>query len=316
VTQSEVHETFESLVQELADPSQQVAISKLVGLSGISGGERSSFERVWLEMDGMRRQRLIHELIDLAEDSVELNFDTVFLLALRDQQADVRRAAIQGLSEYEGRDLIEPLTELLRSDPDPGVRAETALALGRFVLRAELAALRNSDAERIEGALRQTFTDPTEPVEVRARALEGLGARSEDWVHDLIEDAFSSDDRRLRISAVHAMGRSADPSWLSSVLGQLDSDDAEMRFEAVVAAGSIEDPEATPYLVALVHDDDTEVQEAAINALGQIGGDDAKDALQELLSEGDERIAEAVTYALAEIDFAEDPLALDLPELL
>ena len=77
--------TFESLVQELADPSQQVAISKLVGLSGINAGEASWFERAWLEMDDLRRQRLIHELIDLAEASVELNFDAVFLVALRDQ---------------------------------------------------------------------------------------------------------------------------------------------------------------------------------------------------------------------------------------
>ena len=231
-------------------------------------------------------------------------------------QADVRRDAIQGLWEHEGRDLIEPLAALLQSDPDAGVRAEAALALGRFVLQAELDALSRTDAERVEGTLRQALNDPTEPVEVRARALEALGALCEDWVRDLIEEAFSSDERRLRISAVHAMGRSADTAWLSSVLDQLDSDDPEMRFEAVVAAGSIEDPEATPYLVSLLHDDDAEVQQGSINALGQIGGDDAKEALQELLSEGDERVAEAVTHALTEINLADDPLAFDLQESL
>lgn len=306
--------TLESLVQELADPSRDVAISKLAGLSGMSAGEAPSFMSAWLAMDDARRRRLIQELIDLAEDNVELDFDAIFLISLADRTPAIRRAAIQGLWEHEGRDLIGPLLGLLQDDPDAGVRAEAALALGRFVLQAELDALRGADAERVEAALRRTFTDPAEPVEVRARAIESLGARSEEWVSDLIEEAFSGEDRRLRISAVHAMGRSADTAWLSSVLGQLDSDDPEMRFEAANAAGAIGDPEATAYLVPLLRDEDPEAQEAAINALGQIGGDDAKEALQELLAEGDERIAEAVTYALAEINFAEDPLAFRLQE--
>ncbi len=306
--------TFQSLVQELTDPSQHIAASKLVGLSGIDAGEASSFARTWHALEDVRRRRLINELTDLAEDNVELNFDAIYLIALADRDADIRRAAIQGLWEHEGRDLIDSLLALLENDPDAGVRAEAALALGRYVLQAELDALRGSDAERIESALRRTFNDPTEPVEVRARALESLGARSAEWARDLIDEAFSGEDRRLLLSAVHAMGRSADTAWLPSALAQLDSEDPEMRFEAAVAAGSIGDPEATPYLIPLLRDDDPETQEAAINALGQIGGEEAKEALQELLVEHDERIAEAITYALAEIDVAEDPLALHLQE--
>ncbi len=309
-----VQATFSSVIQELADSSQNVATAKLVGLSGMSAGEASSFMDVWRDMDDMRRQRLTHDLVELTEDNVELNFDKVFLIALDDLHPEVRRDAIQGLWEYERRDLIDPLLDLLVRDPDAGVRADAALALGRFVLQAELESLSGEHGERVESALRCTFNDPTEPVEVRARALESIGARGEEWVRDLIDDAFASDDRRLRISAVHAMGRSADTEWLSSVLAQLEDDDAEMRFEAAAAAGSIGDPEATPYLVPLLHDDDIEAQMAAINSLGQIGGEEAKEALKGLLAEGEERIGEAATEALAEIEFAEDPLAFDLAE--
>ena len=53
---------------------------------------------------------------------------------------------------------------------------------------------------------------------MRGRALESLGARSEPWVRDLIEEAYDSGDRRLQISAVHAMGTSADSQWLPSIL--------------------------------------------------------------------------------------------------
>ena len=306
--------TFESLVQEIADPSQHVATAKLVGLSSMEADDATSFARMWHGLDDPRRLRLARDLVELAEDNVEANFDRVFFIALDDSSPEVRREAIHGLWEHEDRDLIDPLIRLLHDDPDAGVRAQAALALGRFVLQGELATLRRSDAERVEHALRQTYHDPTEPIEVRSRALEALGARGAEWVRDLIDDAFSSDDRRLRISAVHAMGRSADTAWLSSVLAQLDDDDAEMRFEAATAAGSIGDPDAVPLMLALLHDEDIEVRVATVGALGQIGGGDAKDALQELLTEGDEALADIITSTLAEIDFAEDPLAFQLQE--
>ena len=304
--------SFETLIEELTDPAKVVAVSKLVGLSGMNAGEASRFVDVWNGLDERRRAWLVQELVDLAEDNVELNFDAVFLIALASPEPDLRRAAVAGLSEHEGRGLIDPLIGLLDNDPDAGVRADAALALGRYVLQAEFNTLRAADTERTEAALRRTITDPTEVVEVRARALESLGARSEDWVRDLIQDAHESDDRRLRISAVHAMGRGCDPAWLSSIFGEIESEDPEMRYEAALAAGAIADPEATPYLAALLHDEDPEVQEAAIAALGQIGGEGAKETLQELLAEDDERIHEAVLAALAEADFAEDPLAFKL----
>lgn len=300
-------------MEELAGSGKPPASAKLAGLSSLSAEEASLFASAWRELDDRTRGRLIQELTELAEDNVDLNFDSVFLIALSDSNPDVRRAAVEGLWEHEGRDLIDPLIRLLDSDPDARVRAEAALGLGRFVLQAEYGQLRTSDAERIEVALRRAITDPTEVAEVRARALEALGPRSEDWVRDLIQDAHESDDRRLRISAVHAMGRSCDSSWLDALYGELGSEDPEMRYEAVTAIGSIADPEAVPFVAALLHDDDPEAQEAATAALGQIAGADAKEALQHLLAEAGERVREAVLAALDEVDFAEDPLAFKIP---
>jgi HEAT repeat protein len=228
---------------------------------------------------------------------------------LADSDADIRRNAVKGLCEYEGRDLVNCLLGLLESDPDASVRAEAALALGRFVLQAEFDTLHAADTERVERALHRSINDTAEVAEVRARALESIGARSEPWVRDLIQGAFESPDRRLRLSAVHAMGRSCDASWLPALIAELESDDAEMRFEAAGACGSIADEAATPHLLRLLEDDDHEVQETAIGALGQIGGAQAKEALQDLLSDGAERVREAVLSALAEVDFGEDPLA-------
>ena len=300
--------SFEAYLHELADQAQPLAVSKLVNLSSMQPEQVSLFMNAWLQTDVRRRRRLIQELIDLADDNVELNFDAVFFIALAETDAGVRRTAVKGLWEYEGRDMIDPLLGMLEDDPDAAVRAEAALALGRFVLQAEFDTLRAVDVERVDSGLRRTFDDAAEVVEVRARALESIGARSRPWVRDLIQRALDSPDRRLWLSAVHAMGRSCDSAWLPELIEALGSDDPEMRFEAASACGAIADEGATSHLMPLLDDNDEEVREAAIGAFGQIGGREATEALERLVVEGNERTREAALSALAEVNFAEDPL--------
>ena len=306
--------SLDTYLQELVDPTKPLVVSKLKNVSNMGPEEASAFLNVWLELAHERRQRLLRMVIELAEDEVDLNFDALCLVALGDGDADLRREAIGGLWEHEGRDLLDLLLGLLRNDPDAGVRAEAALGLGKFVLKAEFDTLRAADAERVEQALRRTINDTAEVAEVTGRALESVAARSEPWVRDAIEKAFESPDRRLRLSAVHAMGDNCESSWLPSLIPELESDDAEMRFEAANACGSIADESANQHLLALLDDDDDEVQGAAINALGQIGGTEAKEALEELLTDGHERVREAVLVALGEVDFAEDPLTFKARE--
>ncbi len=301
---------LKAYLQELADSARPLAISRLTSLSSLDADETSHLVDAWPELELTRRQRVIQELIDLAEDNVELDFDRVFFVALGDSDAEVRRNAVRGLWEHESRDLIDPLADLLETDTDPAVRAEAALGLGRFVLQAEFGVLHRADAERVESALRRAAEDTAEVVEVRGRALESIGASSRPWVRDLIEEAFDSDDRRRRISAVHAMGRSCNADWLPTLVRELENEDPEIRYEAVCACGSIADEAAMSHLLPLLYDEDVEVQEAAIGALGEIGGSLAKEALKEMLEGPDERVREAALAALAEIDFDEDPLGV------
>ena len=69
-------------------------------------------------------------------------------LALSDEEPYVRAAAIRGLDEYEGNDLIPVLINLLLIDPDTEVRREAAIGLGRYALQAELEQLNHADAAR------------------------------------------------------------------------------------------------------------------------------------------------------------------------
>ncbi len=80
--------------------------------------------------------------------------------ALSDEDTQVRRRAIQGLGKAWGKEAVEPLSVALAEDPDPGVRRQAALSLGRIFSGAAYQVL---DAARFD-------TD----VSVRRAVLAGL----------------------------------------------------------------------------------------------------------------------------------------------
>lgn len=256
-----------------------------------------------------RRRRIVQELVDLAEDNVEMDFAAVFTRGLTDDDADVRLESVRGLWEYEGPDIIEPLLDMLGNDEDAAVRAEAALALGRFVALAANGRLRERYSRPIEEGLQRTIRDTDEVEEVRARALEAAGAQDGAWVRQAISEAYESGVMRLKVSAVHAMGRSCEERWLPLLVKELGSDEAELRFEAATACGELGDQQAIPHLIKLIVDPDEEVKAAAIHALGEVGGRQAREALLALLDSESEAVRDAATEALAQLDFEEDPLS-------
>ena len=301
---------IETYLNELTDPAATLRSGRLSNLSGLDEDERQQFAAVWPGLPRQRRHAILDQLLELAEDNPELDFHAVFLIALEDPDPALRRQSIEGLWERQDRGLIPPLARLLREDPDTEVRAAAALALGRFVLRGEFGELRPRDRVAVAEALGAVVRDAAGPAEVRARALEALGACSEPWVRGLIQDAYDDGDDRIVVSALHAMGRSADSYWLPTLFDELQNLDPRVRYEAAGALGEIEDAEAVPYLVETLDDEDQEVQEAAFQALGQIGGPDARVALRERLQDPDERVRAAAQAALDHADFDDDPLSL------
>ncbi len=303
---------FEEYLEELASSSRKLKIADLQRLSGLSPEQAEHLAARWTDIGVRRRRRILQELIDLAEDTVELDFDAVFLHALEDDDAEVRLAAVRGLWEHESPELIDSLTALTETDDDAAVRAEAALALGRFVLLFELGRLRERHFERAAAALRRVIENGGEIEEVRARAIEAVGPHDATWVRQSITQAYESGSHRLKVSAVNAMGRSAESRWLPLLKRELASDDAELRYEAAVASGSLADEAAVPNLVPLVADADDQVRAAAIAALGEIGGVAARRALDDLIEGASKATSEAAAAALADIEADEDPLRFKL----
>jgi HEAT repeat protein len=300
---------LESDLEEIADENRRLSAHQLKNLSDLEGSEVLAFSETWPGIAMMRRLNIVRELSELADDSVELNFDAVFKIALSDEEPYVRAAAVRGLDEYEGVDLIPTLIDLLLTDPDTEVRREAAIALGRYALAAELEKLSHADARAIRNALIESAEDLEEDERVRARAIEALGALSGEDTENLIESIYQEDSLWLKVGAIDAMGRTCNRTWLPIILRESEHRAPEMRHAAAFAAGEIGEEEAVPYLRRMaLEDPDREVQLAAIRSLGAIGGATARVALQGVLYEGDDALLEAIEEAMSEIDFDDDPL--------
>ncbi len=273
-------------------------------LSGLSLEDQERLELIWSRLPDPIRQKLIHELVEIAEADYEMDFAFLFRLALNDPDPEIRATAIEGLWEDEDVRLVTPLTRHLLTDTDLQVRIAAAQTLARFILLGELEKIRSRPFEVACQALIQAFYRRGENLEVRRRALESLAYASLSEVPRMIEESYAEGEEPLRISAVFAMGRSADRRrWGDIVRQELHNSNPNMRYEAARACGELEIKEAIRELIELVDDVDPEVQEAAIWALGQIGGDAARRTLEKYASSDNEILKEAALDALQELEF-------------
>jgi HEAT repeat protein len=298
-------------ISEILDSSRSVNSSKLVSLSCLNNEEVEFLAKVWPEADLDRRQDIISQLVHLSEVDLRLDFSSVFVLSLRDTDEEIRLHAAEGLEGEDNYLLIKPLIKTLKEDTSVQVRAAAASALREFALQGELGNLPTYYREKLYNSLVDILANKSEPTEVVRRALEAISPFSLPRVRELIEEAYHTDDIKLRASAIYAMGRNCDLAWLPTLLLELSNDRAEIRYEAVAACGELGAEEAVPYLLDIVADRDEHVKEAVIKALGEIGNETAKRALRELSKNPQPLIRDAAKSALKGIRFCENPLSAD-----
>jgi len=300
---------IEEIIAALGSSNKPLPSSRLIELSNLNQEEMGLLKQNWATIEPKRRRQIVYRLVELVEDNFELDFDSIFISCLKDQDAEVRSKAIEGLWENEDASLIIPLIELLNKDSSEKVQTVAAAALGKFAMLAELKKLRSSHAAKVCQALLGMIGDKSKPVEVRRRALEAAAPLSVPQVSKAILEAYQSRDSTLKASAIYAMGKNCNPSWLPMLLKELANPNVEICYEAATACGELGEKEAAPYLIELAYDADAEVQLAAIRALGKIGGSEAKECLEQCLHNPTEAIQQAAEEALRELEMGEDPFS-------
>lgn len=277
-----------------ADPSS----TEIAALSALGPVDLPRVREAWEALAPGRRESLIARAAELADDDVSLDFLEMARLAMTDPDPAVRRRGVESVWESEDRHVAADLTWILQNDTDEDVRAAAANSLRGFVLRRELGEFDALQGDQVVAALRARVEAVDEEPQVRARALEALGFRSEPWVDSLITNGYYHSDPRLRVAAVHAMGASADEKWLEYVYEAMQSDDPEMRYEGATAAGSIASEEATDSVAVLLDDEDSDAALAAVTALGEIGGERAAQYLREFAGRAPDGFEGSVREAL------------------
>jgi len=294
---------LEVMLDDLHQKAEMPPQASLYLLSNLDAADAARVRQVWVGLPVELRRRIVTRLVELAEADFEVNFGALFRMGLEDTDAQVRAASVEGLWEDEDVRLVPLLAALLREDEDADVRAAAAASLGRFLLLGELEKIRPGPRDAAYEALLAACQDLQELLEVRRRALESLAYVGNETVAELIRQAYAATEEKMRVSAVFAMGRSADTRWAAQVRQELFSPNPELRYEAARACGELQLTDAVPELEELADDADPEVQEAALWALGQIGGDRARKILEKYCIEGDEAAQAAAEAALDELEF-------------
>ncbi|HEY85747.1 MAG TPA: HEAT repeat domain-containing protein [Chloroflexi bacterium] len=274
----------------------------LYGLSMMNKENLLELESVWPDIDTDRRRVIMQQLVDIAEQSFEVDFDPIFLLALNDPDSETQAIAIGGLWEDESSELIPSFVYLLKQGQTSRVKAAAATALGRYIYLGELEEIDDTALMVVEQALLETIRQPDEDVEVIRRAIEAIAFSSREGIEQIIENAYYHEDERMRVSAVFSMGRSYNPKWESIILTELDNISPAIRFEAVRACGELEVKAAVDKLIELiVREEDSAVLQNAVWALGQIGGFKAQEVLENLTASPDDAISAVAEEALNEL---------------
>lgn len=275
-------DTFDVLLASLRDTQEPLRSTLLYRLSAPLAEDFALFRATWPSISVERRRLLFSRMLEAAEASFELDFREVSTFALDDEDAKVRALAIANLWEDTSPTLMDKLLRILENDSAEQTRAAAAQSLGRYVLLGELRKYDEDKVRCVEGRLLLICGSAEETLEVQRRALEALSYSCRDEIPPLIENAYYHSETKMRVSALFAMGQSADDRWKEYVVASLSDPSAEIRYEATRAAGELEIAEALPQLIELMHDNDREVIGAAISSVGMVGGESARQALLSL----------------------------------
>lgn len=305
---------FVEVLRRLAE-AEPVRLPLIFRLSDMSAQDFEAFVASWPSWADLRRRAVARHMADITEDNYVVDFAPAFRVMLGDPLPAVRLAALDGLWDSSNLAVVDPIIELMQHDPDNQVRAASAATLGHYVLMGEWGQIKERVAGRIVEALLAQFQRDGDPNSVRRAVLESLGNAAHPAVPALIDQSYEGGDDEMRLSAVFAMGRTADRRWIPVIMDELSSDDVEMRLEAIRAAGNLGYSDPVDRLIDLLYDDDLETRLAVVAALGQIGSEAAHEALQELADDPEaEDLWEAIEEAMDEIEWLGGESDLNLLE--
>jgi HEAT repeat protein len=275
---------FETVIETIFN-QEPVPIHQLYRLSDISEEQMQLFLTGWQKLEDERRRVIAQHMADISEENFGVDFCPLFVRFFEDEYVPVRVASLEGMWDSTNTIYVRPIMRMMQQDESVEVRAAAAAALAHYVMMAEWGEIPQKISPPIIEALLEAYDDAETAVSIKRAALEALAASNHPRIESMIREAYEDDDPEMQVSAVFAMGNTANTRWLATIMDELDSPFVDMRAEAARAAGAIGKSDAVPELAELTMDEELEVRMAAVYGLGQIGGERPRAILANILDD-------------------------------
>ena len=295
---------FNSVLDTLINEGEAFPPALWNQFSDLTVREVKLLKEKWNLVSVKRKVALLQDLASLMDYDFQVNFDIFAKFCMDDDEPMVRASAVRLLFEYDNKDMIDPMLDMLENDADEEVQAMAATMLGNYVYKGEIDELSNADKVRVEDALLRMI-DETLAVVLQRRALEAVAFSSREEVAPLILAAYEKPEKDWKVTALFSMGRSANQQWAPYIMRNLESDEPELLFEAIQAAGEMYLENALPKISEIAEQGeelDQLVRMAIARALENIGGAESIAILNKMLDwavddEEVDVIEQAIEYA-------------------
>lgn len=216
-----------------------------------------SIEEISSQLDSPNSRDRLLALASLREVPAE---DAVPLIkkVLYDEILPVRSMAVFALGIKQTQECYDILVNLLKSDPDYGIRADAAGALGYL-----------QDIRALEPLVRSFYED-TEWL-VRFSAAVSLGNLQDIRAKQVLLQALNAPEVILQQAAIAALGEIKAIDAIDEMLEFAQSEDWLLRQRLAEALGNFNNQKSISALKFLEKDNDSQVSQAASFSLQRLG---------------------------------------------
>ncbi len=266
-----------------------------------------------------KQKKMVQELADQKKLSDEIKY--LFLHALHSHDPSIQWHAVRGLRNYPEEDNADSLLNCLKHNKSDSIRAIAAETLGRFIYKGfYLLDLKESLLSKIKKELIACYKNPKEKESVRPNILRSLSIINNDKeIIKMIETAYKSNSKKLRLAALFSMGRNRLSRWNSILKSSLEGKNKDLVYAALQGCEDGKLSEMTLLIQNLCLSKDIKTAQLAMRAMWKIDGTTALAVIKENLKSKSKKIRTTAQRILDEsnkrsdvaktqetIDFEED----------
>ncbi len=245
------------------------------------------------EDDVSIRNVAVDILRDIGEQGIDILLDLLY-----ESDPDIRIFAVDILGNIKSIMVVKPLCDILSSDPDPNVRSQAAISLGKIGYLEAVPCLENALGDE---------------EWVRFAAIEALKRLGSEASAEVLINHLGKGSDLIDAAIIDALAEMGKVRMVPSLLNKLETDNIPLRNKIIQALVTLMGSRTLEllsegqrnrfedYLIEALSDEDRDVQVAALKGLSCIKNDRAARAILDFAAELDEEKDEELLEEIRDI---------------